>query len=156
MSSDHQLHDHQQCIRDAITRAEKICAERSLRLTDLRKRVLELIWNSHRPVGAYALLDELKPDHPAAAPPTIYRALDFLQEHGLVHRIQSLNAFVGCDDPEHNHRGFFLICNDCGNAVEIEDRIIDKTVDETAANYGFEVQSRTLEATGLCQQCRAA
>ena len=146
-------HDHQRCIDDALATAERVCGERGVRLTDIRRRVLELVWENHRPAGAYALLDELKPEHPAAAPPTVYRALAFLLEHGLVHRIQSLNAFVGCADPEHTHRGLFLICDGCGDAIEIEDSGIDRAVARSATRLGFSVKSRTIEATGLCGQC---
>ena len=88
----------------------------------------------------------------SAAPPTVYRALEFLH-HGLVHRIQSLNAFVGCADPEHAHRGLFLICDACGDAVEIEDSAIDRAVAKSATQLGFTLKSRTIEATGLCRQC---
>ena len=112
-----------------------------------------LVWENHRPAGAYALLDGLKPEHPSAAPPTVYRALEFLLDHGLVHRIQSLNAFVGCADPEHAHRGLFLICDACGDAVEIEDSEIDRAVAKSATQLGFTLKSRTIEATGLCRQC---
>lgn len=149
-------HDHQRCIDDALTAAERVCQDHNTRLTPLRRRVLELIWESHRPAGAYALLDQLKPDHPSAAPPTIYRALEFLLENGLVHRVQSLNAFVGCDDPEHAHRGFFMICEDCGDAVELADPGLDKAMNSSAARLGFALKTRTIEATGLCQQCQPA
>lgn len=151
-----EAHDHQRCIDDALTAAERVCKERGARLTPLRRRVLELVWESHRPAAAYALLDALKPDHSAAAPPTIYRALDFLLENGLVHRVQTLNAFVGCDAPEHAHRGFFVICEDCGDAAELEDPALDSAVTETAAKQGFTVHARTLEATGLCHHCQSA
>lgn len=147
-------HDHQRCIDDALTVAERICRDRKVRLTPLRRRVLELIWESHRPVGAYALLDALKPDHPAAAPPTIYRALEFLQENGLVHRVQSLNAFIGCDDPEHVHREYFMICENCGDAVELNDPVVDDAMSSFATRLGFTLKSRTIEATGLCRQCQ--
>lgn len=146
-------HDHQRCIDDALATAERVCRERGARLTEIRRRVLELVWENHRPAGAYALLDGLKPEHPNAAPPTVYRALEFLLEHGFVHRIQSLNAFVGCADPEHIHRGLFLICDDCGDAVEIEDSGIDRAVDRSATRLGFNLKARTIEATGTCRQC---
>lgn len=146
-------HDHQHCIEDAVATAERVCKERGARLTEIRRRVLELVWENHRPAGAYALLDGLKPELPSAAPPTVYRALEFLLDHGLVHRIQSLNAFVGCADPEHAHRGLFLICDACGDAVEIEDSAIDRAVAKSATQLGFTLKSRTIEATGLCRQC---
>lgn len=147
-------HDHQHCIDDALLKAEALCAAKGVRLTTLRRRVLELIWNSHKPVGAYAMLDILKDEHSSAAPPTVYRALEFLIEHALVHRIQSLNAFVGCSGPGHAHRGFFLICDECGEAVEVEDPAVDKVINKSASKRGFDIFSRTIEATGRCPQCR--
>ena len=149
-------HDHQHCRDNALNKASSLCAARGARLTVLRRRVLELIWASHRPVGAYALLDSLRGDHKNAQPPTVYRALDFLLEQGLVHRIQSLNAFVGCNDPDHVHRGLFFICTDCGDALEVEDDGIDKAIAKSAGRQGFEIHGRTIEATGVCPQCQAA
>src|SRR5882724_8224269 len=96
-------HDHQHCIDDALVRAATICAQSGGRLTPLRRRVLELVWHSHAPVGAYDILDALRRDGRPAAPPTAYRALEFLLGHGLIHRIESLNAFVGCAQPERPH-----------------------------------------------------
>ena len=114
-------------------------------MTPLRRRVLELVWNSHRPVGAYAILDDLREGDKAAAPPTVYRALDFLMEQGLIHRIESLNAFVGCDHPEDRHVSQFLICAHCGAAVEIDDRGIANPVKKSAADAGFTVNRFTVE-----------
>src|SRR5690606_29397539 len=104
-SMDHGQHDHRRCIADALDAAERVCAGRGARLTELRRRVLELVWQSHRPVGAYPLLAALGRDGHAPAPPTVYRALDFLQAQGLVHRIESRNAYVGCPHPETDHTG---------------------------------------------------
>jgi Fur family zinc uptake transcriptional regulator len=149
-------HDHRRCVADALEAAEGVCKARGVRLTPIRRRVLELVWESHRPAGAYAILDAFKPDHPAAAPATVYRALDFLLDQGLVHRIQSLNAFVGCDDPAHPHRGFFLICTECGDAAEVEDAGIERAMERSVGRLGFAINSRTLEARGVCRRCRAA
>ncbi len=113
-------HDHKHCVEDAVAAAERLCAAKDLRFTPLRRRVLELVWSSHKPVGAYALLDQLRDEDLGSAPPTVYRALDFLIENGLIHRIERMNAFVGCSHPGEAHRGFFLICGDCGNAEELE------------------------------------
>ena len=80
-------HNHDHCIVDALQRAEALCEQRNVRLTPIRRRVLELVWHSHAPIGAYAILDQLKTTDRSAAPPTVHRALDFLLEHGLVHRL---------------------------------------------------------------------
>ena len=147
-------HDHDHCIAEALDRAEAICTGRGARLTALRRRVLELIWASHAPVGAYEVLRRLSQEHARAAPPTVYRALDFLLEQGLIHRIESLNAFVGCHDPTDRHTGQFLICDDCGSAAELQDSRINKAISAGATKAGFAVARSTVEVRGLCPGCR--
>jgi Fur family zinc uptake transcriptional regulator len=147
-------HDHKHCIEDAVSAAEKLCAEKDLRFTPLRRRVLELVWSSHKPVGAYALLDELRNEDLGSAPPTIYRALDFLIEHGLIHRIERMNAFVGCSHPGEAHRGFFLICTECGNAEELQSDGLGESITASANRRGFAARDMTLEVTGTCAECR--
>lgn len=149
-------HDHRHCVEDALTAAEKLCAEKDLRFTPLRRRVLELVWSSHKPVGAYALLDELRNEDLGSAPPTIYRTLDFLIENGLIHRIERMNAFVGCSHPGETHRGFFLICSECGNAEELQSDGLSETISASANRHGFVARDMTLEVTGLCAECRPA
>ena len=146
-------HDHASCIEDALTEAETICAERGARLTDLRRRVLELVWTSHEPVGAYDILSRLGGDGRRAAPPTVYRALEFLLENGLVHRIESLNAFIGCPSPKAPHSGQFLLCTGCGTAIEITDGAIQTAVADAAGRIGFSTGHVTLEIKGLCRHC---
>ena len=147
-------HDHNHCLEQALEAAETICRERGLRLTAIRRRVLELIWNSHRPVGAYDILDALSKDGKRAAPPTVYRALGFLIEAGLVHRLDSLNAFVGCADPHQEHTGQFLICRDCRLVAELDDDDIVNAVHEKAAAMGFTAVRQILEIEGLCPDCQ--
>ena len=146
-------HDHNACRGEAMDRAEAICAERGLRLTDIRKQVLQLVWNGHKPLGAYEILDMLRGERDGAAPPTVYRALEFLLEHGLIHRIESLNAFVGCTDPETPHRAQFLICKNCGTIAELNDPRIDAAIEEQAVAVGFTVNRRTIEVEGTCPHC---
>lgn len=153
----HCPHDHEQCVVDALAAAEQVCERSGARLTPLRRRVLELVWQSHRPMGAYDLLDTLaREDDRRPAPPTVYRALDFLQEHGLVHRIASLNAFIGCPSPEHNHQGHFLICRHCRVAFELDQALIQPAIQEVASQRGFTVEAETVEITGVCARCREA
>jgi len=149
-------HNHRSCIDEALARAGELCGRRGARLTEVRRRVLELVWNSHRPVGAYELLEKLHRDGRSAAPPTVYRALDFLREHGLVHRIESLNAFVGCPRPDKDHVSQFLICTDCRNVAEIADPAIGSAVSKSAAAAGFLVNRLTIEMQGLCPVCSEA
>ena len=153
----HCPHDHEQCVSDALAAAEQVCERSGARLTPLRKRVLELVWQSHRPMGAYDLLDTLaREDGRRPAPPTVYRALDFLQEHGLVHRIASLNAFIGCPSPEHNHQGHFLICRHCRVAFELDQSLIQPAISKVARQRDFSVEAETVEITGICAHCREA
>ena len=133
--------------------AERVCKERNLRLTRQRRRVLELVWQSHRPVGAYELLDQLGSNGARPAPPTVYRALDFLIEAGLVHRLDSLNAFVGCSDPGNAHSGQFLICSRCRTVAEIDDRELVALVTGRARLAGFEPESLVVEIKGYCADC---
>lgn len=150
-------HDHSLCVSQALEQAESICAEQGWRLTALRKRVLELVWQSHKPLGAYDLLAMLSEEdgRRRAAPPTVYRALDFLQEHGLVHRIASLNAFIGCSHPGRTHQGQFLICRQCHSAVELEMDIISRSIEQAAAAVGFAAEGQMVEVQGLCNHCRS-
>ncbi len=147
-------HDHAACVHAAIREAEAYCHQAGVRLTELRRRVLELVWNSHRPVGAYELLDRLTPEGRKAAPPTVYRALDFLMEHGLIHRIDSLNAFIGCSQPGHHRDAQFFICKGCGEAAEMLDPKIDRALSREAEQLGFDIEKRTIEVAGLCNRCR--
>ncbi|MEE8275871.1 MAG: Fur family transcriptional regulator [Alphaproteobacteria bacterium] len=146
-------HDHRLCVEAAIADAQAICAARGGRLTALRRRVLELVWASHRPVGAYAILDALDRRGGAGAPPTVYRALEFLLAHGLIHRIESLNAYVGCSRPGHRNAGQFLICLDCGNAAELDGGSVAAAVVAEATRLGFAVERQTVEVSGLCADC---
>lgn len=148
-------HDHASCIDRALQAAEQICAHQNLRLTVLRRRVLELVWQSHEPLGAYDILAVLsEEDGRRAAPPTVYRALDFLLEHGLVHRIASLNAFIGCPHPEQVHQGQFLICRNCRSVTELKQRQVSQVIDDAAGTVGFQADSQTVEVLGMCVVCR--
>ena len=146
-------HDHAVCIDDALAAAEAVCARQGLRLTALRRRVLELVWQQHRPVGAYDLLERLRDEGRSAAPPTVYRALAFLLRTGLVHRIESLNAYIGCADPGRDHSAQFLICRDCRAVGEIDDPEIVGLVSRRADDMGFTADRQTIEVMGLCPSC---
>jgi Fur family zinc uptake transcriptional regulator len=151
-------HDHAHCVTDALAQAESLCAARGARLTALRRRVLELVWASHRPRGAYDILEELG-DQPGAggrraAPLTVYRALEFLVGQGLVHRIESLNRYVGCAEPGASHSGQFLVCDGCGVAFELNDAGITTAISDCAGIRGFRVLRPTVEVHGLCPACQ--
>ncbi|BAP42344.1 zinc uptake regulation protein [Pseudomonas sp. StFLB209] len=144
-------------MHSALSEADALCASKGLRLTALRRRVLELVWQSHKPLGAYDILGVLsEADGRRAAPPTVYRALDFLLENGLVHRIASLNAFTGCNHPAHAHQGQFLICRKCHAAIELQHQTISDAVINAANEVGFAAEGQTIEIVGVCAGCKAA
>jgi len=147
-------HDHALCIDDALNRAAELCLRRGARLTHLRRRVLELVWQGHSAVKAYDLLEVLAREDRSAKPPTVYRALDFLIAHGLVHRLESLNAFIGCPQPEASHEGQFLICGRCGWVGEFEASEIQAAIADQATGHGFAVDQQTVEVRGTCRICR--
>jgi Fur family zinc uptake transcriptional regulator len=150
---DHSPHDHQDCIAKALASAEKLCEERGVRFTPLRRRVLELIWSNHESAKAYDLLDSLKAFDPAAKPATIYRALDFLLEQGFIHRVESLNAFVGCNEPEHRHELLLLICERCHTVEERPATKLMAAAAQEIESAGFEPRRRSFEVHGLCAEC---
>jgi Fur family zinc uptake transcriptional regulator len=140
---------------DAYVHAvEAACAERGLRLTPLRAQVLGLVAAAGRPVKAYELLEQMKPEGGSAAPPTVYRALDFLLEQGFIHRLASVNAFVSCHHPNVRHSVPFLICDRCQNAIELEEERICALLEERAQALGFVPRAQILEVHGLCANCR--
>lgn len=147
-------HDHQHCIDEALHSARELCQQRQLKFTKIREQVLVTIWASHKPVGAYAILEELaKEALRRPAPPTVYRALDFLLDNGLIHRISSLNAFVGCNEPAHTHQGHFLICRHCQVAIELDTQLIYPAISAAAGQQSFEVDTASLEVVGSCAHC---
>ncbi len=148
------IHDHEECVENAIAEAERLCTERGTRFTDLRKRVLQMIWQGHKAVKAYDLLDQLANEGGSAKPPTVYRALDFLMEEGLVHKIESLNAFIGCPHPSDNHISQFLICDKCETVKELTSKELDNSVLGMAREAGFSIHKQTLELRGLCADCQ--
>ncbi|MCS4504525.1 transcriptional repressor [Arhodomonas aquaeolei] len=147
-------HDHRDCVATALAAAERLCREQGARLTPQRRRVLELVWRGHRPAKAYELMQALAEGERPVAPPTVYRALDFLMEAGLVHRLASLNAFVGCAAPEHPHAGHFLICTRCERVAELDAPDVDELLGERAAEQGFALEHETIELAGVCAACR--
>ena len=150
----HDYHDHNACIEDAISRAEIVCKNKGLRFTKIRRKVLQLICSSHKPLGAYDILDCLRKEGIKAEPPTVYRALGFLIEAELAHRLDTLNAFIGCVNPETSHQGQFLICRDCKSVSEMNDNEIIELINSKAINNGFSATQQMLEIEGQCNQCK--
>lgn len=148
-------HNHAHCTQEALEQAKVSCAGKGLKLTALRKEVLTIVWQTHKPVGAYDVLEELRTRGHKPSPPTAYRALDFLVDAKLIHRLESLNAYIGCPAPDEGHQGQFLICTQCKSVAEIEDLRIIKAIDATAASTGFNANRQTIEITGLCGDCES-
>jgi Fur family zinc uptake transcriptional regulator len=137
-----------------IKTAEKLCQQQAIRFTDQRRQVLEIIAVATAPVGAYEILDQIRQIHPGAAPPTVYRALEFLQQHGLIHKLESLHAYVACNHPGDPHTSQFLICFDCGKVKELDDVGISSSVKQAATASGFQPTERLVEVTGTCEKCQ--
>ena len=148
-------HDHDRCATAAIAHAEAICAARAERLTPMRRQVLEALLASHAPLGAYELIDRLAEQGSRPAPITIYRALDFLREQGLVHRIESRNAFIAC---VHNHESgdpvVFLICEKCGAVGEAASAAVADTIRSASRAAGFTPKTPVIEISGICAHCK--
>jgi Fur family transcriptional regulator, zinc uptake regulator len=149
-------HDHDRCTADAIAHAEALCAARARRLTPIRRKVLAALASSHKPLGAYEIIDRLAVKNgPRLAPITIYRSLDFLCENGLAHRIESRNAFLAC---AHNHDAgalvVFLICDRCGAVGEAPASAVGDTLVAAAKKAGFRPKMSVIEMTGTCSYCR--
>ena len=150
-----ETHEHTGCVARGVSAAEGLCAEKSLRLTTARRRVLEILLAEHKAMGAYDVLARLSSSGDPAHPPAAYRALDFLVNNGLAHRIERLNAFVACCRPGEGHRPAFLICRDCRNVAETQvgpEREVD-VIDETASRMGFQIEQASIEIEGLCPSC---
>ena len=154
-------HDHAACRDDALNRAALLCEGRKARLTDIRRRVLASLWSDHRPVSAYDILARLNAEEAAhggkvLAPPAVYRALEFLIGQGLVHRLASQNAYVGCASPERPHGAQFLICRACGAVAEVRDVALAGDLRRVAEEAGFALGLPMVEIEGLCPHCQPA
>jgi Fur family zinc uptake transcriptional regulator len=137
-----------------LDHAHRICEAKGARLTDLRREVLGLILESEAPTGAYDLLDRLRATRHGAAPPTVYRALEFLLEQGLIHKLESMSSYVGCvSHGDADHAAQFLICRTCGQVTELDDHDLAHALQDAARRLGFTVGKATIEAEGRCATC---
>lgn len=146
-------HDHGACESNALDHAKQHLAARGARLTAVRQRTLEILLETHRAMGAYEILDRLVADGFARQPPVAYRALEFLVQHGLAHRVQGLNAFAACLHPGHDHAPIFLICRQCEKVAELPAMRLRDTLNDIAAESGFVAERSTVELLGLCHIC---
>ena len=146
-------HDHARCVGDVLAAAERDCAERGLRLTPVRRKVLELLAREHRALGAYAILDMLRDAGFGSQPPVAYRALEFLVDHGFAHRVERLNAFVACVHPGQSHAPAFMICRQCDAVAEACTSSARGTLGAEARAAGFQIETTVMEAEGVCPTC---
>ena len=164
-------HDHNDCATNLMTFAERYCQHAGLRFTKLRRMVLEQIAASHKAIGAYQILDNLQAEGLKIAPISVYRCLDFLQEAGLIHRLESTNAYFACQrtfDDQYD-TGIaeiaskcsnvdplvFLICEDCGIIGEVEESSLINLINSVAGANEFDVERSQLEIKGICKSCQA-
>jgi len=144
-------HDHANCIRSGLSAADAACDSAGLRLTPVRRRTLEILLHAHEAMGAYDVLARLDADGFGSKPPVAYRALTFLVDAGLAHRIERLNAFVACTHPGSAHDPAFMICNRCGTVAEGE---AGTALHTSAAAAGFHIERTVLEVEGVCPACQ--
>jgi Fur family zinc uptake transcriptional regulator len=141
----------------ALALAARLCDARGAQFTELRRRLLEMLWEAHQPLGAYEALRRLEGVWGRKImPTTVYRGLDFLLEQGFAARIESRNAYVPCAHPDHPHTSMFFVCDQCSVSIEVENPMLEQLLKQDAGTLGFEVQRRVLELQGTCAKCLAA
>lgn len=146
-------HDHAHCVETALAAAEARCAEEGLRLTPVRRKVLELLLQEHRALGAYAILNELREAGFGSQPPVAYRALEFLTANAFAHKIERLNAFIACAHPGENHSPAFMICRVCDSVAEATSAPAKGALGASAQAAGFRIERTVVEAEGVCPAC---
>jgi len=146
-------HDHETCISEALQQAELRCQKQKLQFTPVRRRVLEILLQDHRALGAYDILEVLAADGLGSQPPVVYRALDFLVGNGLAHRIERMNAYTACAHPSRDHTPAFLICRICKAVAEAETELDQGRLGVAAKSAGFAIERIVVEAEGLCPNC---
>mgnify|MGYP005994060147 CR=1 FL=1 len=147
-------HDHNCCIQNTVAVADAHCKQAGLQLTPIRKRVLEILLEEHRSLGAYEILDRLRQENLGSQPPVAYRALDFLVKNGFAHKIERLNAFVACTLPGETHTPVFMICRKCDTVAESASELSKGQLGRTADDLGFAIERIIVEAEGLCPNCQ--
>ena len=146
-------HDHSACVSETLGAAEARCAAEGLRLTPVRRKVLEILLHEHRALGAYTVLDQLREGGFGSQPPVAYRALDFLVTNGLAHKIERLNAFIACAHPSHTHSPAFMICRLCDTVAETQSSPARGALGDAARSMGFRIERTVVEAEGVCPAC---
>jgi Fur family zinc uptake transcriptional regulator len=145
---------HAHAIDTQLALADTLCAQRGKRLTPIRRKVLELLLRAGRALKAYELLDAMKAEHPGAAPPTVYRALDFLVDEGLIHRLDAVNAWIACHDAAGAPHDLLVVCTQCGAVAELSDPAMSRMLAERVAKTGFALATHETEIRALCPECQ--
>ena len=149
-----ETHDHNACVTGGLAAVTAFCADKGLRLTPVRRRVLEILLERHRAMGAYEILDVLRAEGLGSQPPVVYRALDFLMKNGFAHKIERVNAFTACTDIGHKHAPAFLICTTCDAVVETQSELSKEVLWRAAKGAGFVISRVVIEAEGECPKCQ--
>ena len=146
-------HNHASCVATVLNEVETACRAKNLKLTAVRRRVLEILLEEHRALGAYDILKRLSKEGLGSQPPVAYRALDFLIAHGFAHKLQQKNAFIACHHPDDLHHPAFMICSDCGHVAEEVLSHGSKALKEAATRMGFSIHHTNIEVEGICKSC---
>lgn len=133
--------------------AHALCESRGRRLTPIRRKVLEILLQQGRSVKAYELLELIRDVQAGAAPPTVYRALDFLVEEGLVHRLDAINAWTACHDAGGRPHDLLVVCTTCGSVAELSDPALTRRLADKVAKAGFRLSGHETELRGVCRAC---
>lgn len=149
----HSVHHQPASVEERISNIAHVCSEQGLRFTSLRKQVLRIVLLAERPIGAYDVLAQLKQGDKPAAPPTVYRSLDFLLEHGFIHRLASINAYIPCCHPREQHEAAFLICQKCEYVQEFSKEPLFSELNDVVEKDGFVSKHTVIEISGLCRNC---
>jgi len=137
-----------------LYRAQQLCITRAVRFTPIRQQIFLLMAQHNAMISAYDLLAQLQQLEPNAKPPTVYRALDFLLEEGFIHKIESSNAFILCPHFGEKHPSQLLLCKSCGGVIELHNAEIEELLQSLADEHGFAITTKTVEAHGICADCR--
>ncbi len=140
--------------KPSLQKVKSFCAQHNIELTPLRQAILEILLDQNAPQSAYEILRQLRQTRDNAEPPTVYRVLEFFQQHGVVHRIQSSNSYIVCNDPHDHHQSQLLLCKSCGDATEIEEQSINSLVKKLTTSMGFQFENDLIEIHGICKKCQ--
>ena len=153
MSHAFEAHNHKSCVSKTLSQVEETCQQNNLRLTPIRRRVLEILLEEHKAMGAYDVLERLTAENFGSGPPVAYRALDFLVSNGFAHKLQRLNAFIACGHPDDAHTPIFMICNSCDAIAEADMGEGIHAITRAAGALGFKIKKPVIEADGTCPKC---